>query len=200
MKDASAMIIEGAMESDRLNNLDIAIPLPQELPVLTTSQLLEMERRLGDLMSRLEDEIQRAEAEVKRRKEQEFEMEKREAVMHSNRFGRWSTNDEWTLQMRNRIEQRLHRRHGFGDTPALPSQKANLDSTLNSPFARRAKPPAFQFSDTGPAFGHASENTYGGGGRAVPVSGLGRVGGSIALAPSNPQAVGVSPTFVAFED
>ena len=133
MKDASAMIIDGNMESERLNNLDIGIPGPADLPVLTTSQLLELERRLGDLMGRLEEEVRNAEGEIKRAKEQAAELEKRESVMHSNRFGKWQTNEEWVLRMRNKIEGRLHKRHGYADVPSLPTQKLNLDSTLNSP-------------------------------------------------------------------
>lgn len=130
-KDASAMIIDGQMESERLNNLEIAIPIPAELPVLTTSQLLELERRLGDLVSRLEDEILRADGEVRRRKEQAAEQAKREEVMSSNRFGKYTTNDEWALALRDRIEKRLHRRHGFEALPAR--QKKALDEVLNSP-------------------------------------------------------------------
>jgi hypothetical protein len=131
MKDASAMIIDGEMESERLNNLELGIPVAAELPVLNTSQLLELERRVGDLVSRLEDEIQRAEGENKRRKEQSAEQMRREEVMNSNRFGKYVTNDEWAAALRNRIEKRIVKRHGFRELTV--KEKYALDCALMSP-------------------------------------------------------------------
>jgi hypothetical protein len=117
MADASALVVDGEIRAERLVDMDLGVMMPKDLPALTTMQLLEMERRLSDLVQRMQNEHDRAMEEQRQVETAEQIAAQREMKAKKDKQhggfggGRVISTLEWTQQMRGRVEQRLKQRH-----------------------------------------------------------------------------------------